>query len=298
MNALLEQLLPPEVSHSEFEALTRLLDDTDATVASSVRARYKSYGGKIVPALRALVVAQEHEAPRDVLIGIVREFQQAALEALLRHIQTRSEESLDVDLEHSVILLSQFGYPETDPESVRSQLDALALRVHALFIKSHNPTDLGLLLSVNQAFFEEAGFHAALEGDYYNPNNSFIHTVLASKRGIPISLSVLYMLVAERAGITLHGIGMPAHFVVFYPELDVYIDAFNNGAFLTEQDCQRFIVGSGFVFESSMLGRVSNLAIILRMLRNLIFSYTKRRTEWEVQALQEVSHAIIETMNQ
>jgi regulator of sirC expression with transglutaminase-like and TPR domain len=298
-NAALGSLLPAHVSPSEFEAITHLLDDSDRAVVESVHNKLKSYGGAIVPALQHLYEHEEDAHARDFLLSLIREMRNDALQTLLEHIHERSESGKDIDLEESLILLSKFGYPETNSDEVKERLDALALRVHALYVKAHNPTELGLLLSINQAFFEEEGFSGVQDDDdYHNPDGSYAHRLLQRKRGIPISLSVLYILVAERAGVSLHGVGMPAHFVVYHPELDVYIDAFNNGAFLTYQDCKKFIAGAGFAFEPSMLERATNLAIVLRMLRNLIFAYTKADAMWDVAALQEVSHTIIETMNQ
>jgi regulator of sirC expression with transglutaminase-like and TPR domain len=277
-------ILPQGLRLAEFEAIVKLLDDTDVVVRTSVRERLESFGTSLVPALRLLsgILNKDNENDKNeqalsLLESIVRRYQTEAIEELLRLIITSAEHGSDPELEPSLVALSAFGYPETSTEAVRERLDAIALRVHALFMKSANRTELGLLMCLNQAFFEEEGFRGALDDTYYNPENTYLHALLHEKIGIPISLSSLYMLVAERAGVVLHGIGMPAHFVVYHPELDVYIDTYNNGAFLTEADCKRFIVEAGFVFDPAMLTRVSNLAIILRMARNLIFAYSRTR---------------------
>jgi len=302
------RLLPPEVNASEFEALTRLFDDPDAMVSSTVRTKLLSYGAMTAPSLRALYEQTTLEMlpntlTQELLLGVLHEYQSRALKGLVGMIKAAAEHNGDIDLERAVVGLSQFGYPETDAVFVQERLDALALRTHALFVKAQKHNELSLLLSINQAFFEEYGFRPTPDEDYYSPDNSYVHAMLQSKRGIPISLSALYLLVAERAGVPLHGIGMPSHFLVYHPELDVYIDTFNNGAFLTEKDCKKFIQDSGLLFDPSMLAPVSNLAILLRMIRNLIFAYnriaySRPHAEWEVTALQEVSDAIIESMNQ
>ncbi len=302
MNAELEILLPSTVSKSEFDALLHLLDDPDSTVTASVRSKLESYGGGVVPALRKALeheecVAQSTQS-REIVLAVIHDFQTQTLERLISMVNDASDSGADIDLEKAITVISKFGYPETDAEAIKERLDAMALRIHALFVKSQNPSELGLLLAVNQAFFEEEGFCAAADGLYHHPDNSYIHVVLNSKTGIPISLSALYILVAERAGVNLYGIGMPAHFVVYHPELDVFIDTFNNGAFLTHNDCKKFIQGAGFVFDPSMLEKVTNLAIILRVIRNLIFAHTKRNEHWEVSVLEEISHTIIEAMNQ
>jgi regulator of sirC expression with transglutaminase-like and TPR domain len=292
------EFLPPRISPGEFRALYALLDDSDERVRLAVRQKLKSYGGVIAPCLRSLERREENPLIKQSCAFVVKSFRQDALLEIMDTVKNAAIANADIDLENALGLLSRFGYPETDPDEIGKTLDALALRVHALFMKSQQHNDLGLLMSVNQAFFEEAQFAGAEDEAYHHPDNSYAHALLKTKRGIPISLCALYLLVADRAGVTLYGVGMPAHFVVYSPELDIFIDTFNKGAFLSREDCRKFIKGAGFVFDPSMLERVSNTAILLRMIRNLIFAYSKTSDEWEVAALQEISATIVEMMNQ
>lgn len=298
LQSIMQEHLPPTVAEKEFRALYSLLDDTDESVCLAVRQKLKSYGGTIAPCLRSIWRTETNEHICHSLQLVVQSFQQDALFELVDMVKGTDPDTNDINLEAAILLLSRFGYPETDPIAIAQALDAIALRVHALFMKAPQHNELGLLLSVNQAFFEEAQFAGAEDEAYHHPDNSYAHTLLKSKRGIPISLCALYLLVAERAGVSLFGVGMPAHFVVYHPELDIFIDTFNKGAFLSRDDCKRFIHGAGFTYEPSMLDRVSNIAILLRMIRNLIFAYSKSDNNWEVAALQEISAAILETMNQ
>jgi regulator of sirC expression with transglutaminase-like and TPR domain len=297
LQSLMQEYLPSAVTEKEFRALYSLLDDTDETVCLAVRQKLKSYGGAIAPCLRTIERMETNEHVRQSLQMVVQSFQQDALFELVDMIKGTSAGN-DIDLEAAMMLLSRFGYPETDAATIGKALDAIALRVHALFMKAQQHNELGLLLSVNQAFFEEAQFAGVEDEAYHHPDNSYAHALFKSKRGIPISLCTLYLLVAERAGVGLYGVGMPAHFIVYNPELDIFIDTFNKGAFLSREDCKRFIQGAGFTYEPSMLDRVPNIAILLRMIRNLIFAYSKSHDDWEVAALQEISAAILETMNE
>lgn len=293
-------LLPSDVRHSEFKALLTLMDDDDQEVLELVKQKIVGYGRAIAPVLRWLREKHENLLIRLFSDESYERFQKDTIASLIS-MALESETSAEaLNLEQMLIKVSQFGYPEILPEDISEQLDAMALRVHQHFIKSPQATELNLLLSINRVFFEEEGFSGVRSEKYYVPDMSFIHHVLQEKVGIPISLSCLYLLVAERAGVTLHGIGMPAHFLVYHPELDIYIDTFNNGVFLTHNDCKQFIVQSGFVYDPTMLQRVSNLAILLRFTRNLMFAYEKQQSQgyWERQLLEELSHTIIEVMNQ
>lgn len=116
---------------------------------------------------------------------------------------------------------------------------------------------------------------------------------MKTRIGIPISLSAAYMLVGERVGIELDGIGMPLHFLVFHPVLRVYIDVFNFGVFISREDCKHFISKSNFDFNDSMLDKVSNRTIIIRMIRNLIYAHSRNQEMWEAEQLQNTLDELI-----
>ncbi|MCU0427171.1 MAG: transglutaminase-like domain-containing protein [Candidatus Kapabacteria bacterium] len=298
--SLEQAYFPPHATLKEYEAVRSLLDDPDSRISGAAKEKLRSYGAKISPVLRTDLRENIITDPQAITIAtaVLRSFQREAIDGLLDMVRECSEARRDLNLEEMFIGLSQFGYPETDAEALRKGLDDIALRVHALFMKSQQHNELGLVLSMNQAFFEESRFSGAADDEYHHPDNTYAHIVMRRRLGIPISLCVAYLLVAERADVGVYGVGMPAHFVVYHPELDVFIDAFGKGAFLSRDDCKRFIRDAGFSFEESMLEKSSNIAILLRMIRNLIFAYTKMQAEWEVEALHELSATIIEAMNQ
>lgn len=287
----------PSLNEAEFLAVVQLLDDPDEEMAEALAQKLRSYGSGIVPLLRYYLAETINPRAQQTLEGVVHSFQQEALSALETMVRTAVAEQKDIDLEDALLLISRFGYPETDTEGVSARLDEISLRVHVLFIQTPQHNDLSLLMCINRAFFEEEKFRGA-EHEYYNPDNSYLHTLIERKRGIPISLAVLYILVAERAGVDLYGIGLPAHFVVFHPELNVFIDAYNNGAFLSESDCRRFVNDMGFEFDKTMLSRVPNTYIVMRMLKNIIHAHSKRNEPWEATVLQQSLDTIAEVLSE
>ena len=132
--------------------------------------------------------------------------------------------------------------------------------------------------------FAELGFYG--NGDnYYDPNNSFLDKVLDRRTGIPISLSVVCLEIGWRLGLPLAGLGLPGHFIVGYgvPDAPVYIDAFNGGAILTEDDCLalcRVSFSERRAFREQFLIPASRKAILFRMLLNLKQIYL-RQENWE-----------------
>lgn len=289
----------PIAEGTELRSLLSLLDDTDTTVTTAVQNKLVSYGSSVVPALRELIIQQAElsddgdENPSIVNArACIRALQTEALSELLEKIIDAHIDATDIDLEASVFALSRFGYPEIELKKYREKLDSIALRVHDIFIQVRNASDLTLLLSLNTVFFEQEDFRGATK-NYYAPENSYICKLLDQKRGIPISISIIYMLIAERIGAELHGIGMPLHFLVYHPALNVFIDTFNHGAFISREDCEQFIRQSGFSYSDKMLKKSSNVSIVTRIMRNLIYAHSRYDQKWEAETLQETLDQIL-----
>jgi len=138
---------------------------------------------------------------------------------------------------------------------------------------SHNSDPHSLIIEINRYLFTEEGFRGN-EDDYYDPRNSFLNDVLDIKTGIPITLSVLYIEIASRLGLTLLGVGFPGHFIVKYSgmEGEILVDPFNKGRILSIKDCKEIldrIYGGRMQFHSEFLQPVTKKEILSRMLHNL-----------------------------
>jgi len=111
----------------------------------------------------------------------------------------------------AAISVAQDEYPGLDPQGVLAQVDALAER-----LKRRVPADavaLQKLRFLNRYFFQDLGF-AGNVNDYYDPRNSYLHEVLGMRRGIPITLALLYVELATQIGLTARGVSFPGHFLV------------------------------------------------------------------------------------
>jgi regulator of sirC expression with transglutaminase-like and TPR domain len=132
--------------------------------------------------------------------------------------------------------------------------------------------------------FEELDLHGNAD-NYYDPNNSFLDKVLDRRAGIPISLSMICLEIGWRLGLPMAGLGLPGHFIVGYgvPDAPLYIDAFNRGIVLSEDDCldlARVPVSERLTFREQFLIPTSKKAILYRMLLNLKQIYL-RQENWE-----------------
>jgi regulator of sirC expression with transglutaminase-like and TPR domain len=172
--------------------------------------------------------------------------------------------------------LAQDEYPELDVQQVLGDVDQLLAR-----IKRRIPADaapLQRLRMLNQFFFRELSFGGNVN-DYYDPDNSYLNAVLRTRRGIPISLAVIWVELAQGLGLNARGVGFPGHFMVKVnlPKGQVVIDPFNGQSLSREELSERlepYKRRSGLVDEFDVpMGLYLQAAmpreIIGRMLRNL-----------------------------
>jgi regulator of sirC expression with transglutaminase-like and TPR domain len=111
---------------------------------------------------------------------------------------------------HGAVSIAMHQMDEVDPAEVDATLQRYADTVRSR-VRGQQPQ--ALLAHLHEVLFEEEGFRGNRE-DYYNPSNSYLPAVLATKRGLPITLSLIYKVVAERLGLRAWGVGLPGHFLV------------------------------------------------------------------------------------
>lgn len=182
----------------------------------------------------------------------------------------------DIPLLEAAASIAQDEYPELDVQQVLSDCDLLLAR-----IKRRLPADaaaLQRLRVLNQFFFRDLGF-AGNVNNYYDPDNSFLHLVLRSRRGIPISLAILWMELAQGLGLVAKGVNFPGHFMVkvSLPKGQVVIDPFNGQSLSREELTERlepYKRRSGLVDEFDVplglyLQASSHREVLARLLRNL-----------------------------
>lgn len=196
-----------------------------------------------------------------------REFREAA---------DRPEELIDLGRAALAIALPE--YPTLDFSAYLGRINDLAAEVAER--AGRHADEYRTIASLNFVLFVSHGF-CGNRAEYYDPQNSFLNRVIERKTGIPITLSVLYMEVAERVGLPTHGIGFPGHFMVTARAGgdDVFIDPFNSGDIKTEEDLRTMLqqmYGGQRTLSAEHLQPVSKRYILLRMLANLKAIYARK----------------------
>jgi regulator of sirC expression with transglutaminase-like and TPR domain len=184
--------------------------------------------------------------------------------------------SAPLDLAEVALALARDEYPNLDVEATLAELAGMA---HEVRPRLRGPL-LAQVEGLCRYLFHEMGFRGD-ERDYYNPRNSYLNEVLERRTGIPITLSVVAMAVAERAGLTVVGVGLPGHFVVKAVRADqeILFDPYHGGRLLLPGQCEalvRQVTNTPFDATPEALAAVPLGLIVLRMLSNLKGNYLRQ----------------------
>jgi regulator of sirC expression with transglutaminase-like and TPR domain len=203
---------------------------------------------------------------------------------------TTAANAAGTSLAPAALLIARIEYPRLDVEAYLGKLDAMGelarQAVQRRLERTSDNSSLACIKAVNECLFDELHFVGNRE-KYEDPRNSCLNEVLDRRTGIPITLCVVYMEVARRAGLQIDGVNFPGHFLVRCPEVGsrgsggLIIDPFHGGALLSEQDCRLLLqrqVGSEVAFSRSLLAPTTRMQIIVRMLINLKRIYVHMRS--------------------
>jgi regulator of sirC expression with transglutaminase-like and TPR domain len=165
----------------------------------------------------------------------------------------------------------EIAYPELDVQHYRSRIDDLCQAARAQlspFVSlAEQAETLSDYIFIQQRFQGNSAY-------YQDPRNSYLNEVLERRLGIPISLSVIYIAIAQELGLPANGVGLPGHFIVGIrdTENEVYLDPFHGGVRLSIADCLQLVheaTGFSGAFQPEWLKPVSSVVILTRMLNNL-----------------------------
>jgi regulator of sirC expression with transglutaminase-like and TPR domain len=279
---------------SEFLSLITLLDDPDTRIASAVEERLRFRGASILGPLLEFIDVSGDDLAKVRATALAKEFNEKILIEGFSRIRKNIQDKRRSALEDGVFLIAQYGYPRLDIEFYKAELDALAGMLHDRVAGIHAPLDV--LAATNDFFFSTRGFKGNHE-NFLDADNSYINQVLDKRLGIPISLSVVYVLVAgHRLGLPFSGVSTPGHFLVRYdgdPAEPLFIDAYNNGTILREKDIKKFLFTSGLPYYESFIRPASARMILLRMLRNLIVLFQEKKDEESYRAFKRFQNTLL-----
>ena len=218
-------------------------------------------------------------------------------------VQESPDSSETIPLLEAAVCIAQDAYPDLDVQQVLDDVDQLQLRLKQRALDASEPVQL--LNAVNQFFYNELGFGGNLN-NYYDPDNSYLNAVLRTRRGIPISLAVLWMELAQALRLRAHGVSFPGHFLIkiLLPQGQVILDPVTGRSLSREELSERLepylnsrnaeegvpMVDGSDRDLASFLRSATSRQILVRMLRNLKEIH---RSEGDWQRLIDVQCRLI-----
>ncbi|MDH5610743.1 MAG: transglutaminase-like domain-containing protein [Cyclobacteriaceae bacterium] len=171
-------------------------------------------------------------------------------------------------------LIATYQYPDLEYEELSMQIDQMYFDVWTSFRDDLAPFDQ--VRTINRVVFDKLKFRANTR-NFHSPANSMINAVLDSHKGNPISLSSIYLLIAQRLKLPIYGVSLPNLFILVYKTDAVrfYINVFNKGLIFTKEDIDNYIDHLQLSRHEIFYEPCSHLEIVNRFLRNLIVSFEK-----------------------
>lgn len=274
----------------EIRALINLLDDPDRLVNQAVTEKISEKGLDAVPSLEK---AWESTIDQDI---------QQKIEDLIQYIQFRYiQNELRVwssdrnnELIYGAYLVAKYQYPDLYFSEIEEQLERIRKDIW-LEINS-NLTALEKVRIINHMLFSRHRFNQN-SANFYSPRNSFINQVLETKRGNPISLSIIYATVANKLNLPISGVNLPLNYILAWKDpffeddpngILFYINPYKRGSVLSKKDIDHFLEQQKLEPRQEYYIPCSNNTTIERMLRNLIFSYEKLGYKDKVEEINQL----------
>jgi regulator of sirC expression with transglutaminase-like and TPR domain len=266
----------------EIKALIHLIDDPDENVYLHVRDQLLKYGPDAIPYLES---SWEHDQ-----FGLIF---QSRIETLIHEIQfdevknelTNWVNSSEKDLLLGAITIARYQYPGLDEQVIHETIQQL--RRDVWLELNDDMTAFERIKIFNKVFFDIYNFHGDAK-NFHSPMNSCINTVIESKKGNPLSLCLIYSVVAQSLDMPVYGVNLPNHFILAYIDENgsshfltdkneygvlFYINAFSRGSIFNTKDITEFLDNLNLPHERSYFEPCSNSDVIRRMITNLIASF-------------------------
>jgi regulator of sirC expression with transglutaminase-like and TPR domain len=260
------------MSPKELKALVTLLEDDDIEVVHHVEHEIRAFGTTIIPLLEEQWESVFNPTLQRRIEDLIHELQFELFGERLTHWN----ESESDDLLKGLWILATYQYPDLEYEELFQQIEQIYQEVWRHMQDDLQPYDK--IRIINQVLFDQLKFRANTK-NFHSPGNSMINTVLESKKGNPISLSAIYMMVARRLNMPVYGVNLPNLFILTYKdeleEFQFYINVFNKGLIFSREDIDNYIEHLQLPPQDIYYDPCSNRDIILRFLRNLIVSFEK-----------------------
>ncbi|MFT5337210.1 MAG: regulator of sirC expression with transglutaminase-like and TPR domain [Sphingobacteriales bacterium] len=271
------------MNKAKINSLIQLLDDPDERIFHQVRQALMDCGREAIPELELFWERNDFEAIfMQRVENLIHDIQFSdTIHRLKSWIKDGGGNLFD-----GAMIVSAYQYPDLDPITIKDKIKTLA---KTIWMDMNNTfTAFEKVKIINHYFYGDFGFSGNRK-NFHNPSNSFINCVLETKKGNPLSLSILYMLIAEELDEPIVGVNLPNHFVVGYLDQNnitahlsdnpqsvlFYINCFSKGMTLQKNELFSFLEQLEIEPTSAYFEPCANMDTIRRMLINLKMAFQK-----------------------
>jgi len=271
------------VNNSEIKALITLLDDTDSSVYSTVGDKILSIGKEIIPFLETEWETSFSPIVQERIENLIHLINLSTVKNKLYEWKNSSKQ----DLLEGAFIVASYQYPDLDKDELEADICQLYYELWSHITEGMSTIDK--IKSINHVFFQQQKYSPNTK-NFHSPKNSYINLVMETKKGNPITLCIIYLLITQRMGLSIYGVNLPNLFVLTYKdsEQQFYINVFNRGLIFSREDVETYIGQLNKTPKEEYFSPCGNLDIIIRMINTLIISYQKLNDEEKVIELQEL----------
>jgi hypothetical protein len=292
-------------SDERLRAMVSLLDDPDPGIHLRVQQDLDALGVHAVAQLEELWIQAEEVKERRSLEKVIHRLQWNNIQCHL----TAWLEGDRSDLLSALCIIARYQYPNLDEQAVRQTLQAI--RIEVWMGLNEQMTALEQVRHLNFVLFRVHKFRGNTD-EYLNPNNNFINKVLETRKGNPLMIGLVYMLIAQKLDLPIYGVNLPQHFVLAYLEQGsysgqnksedfqqesyrrplFYINAFNMGSVFGKRDLDQFLRMVHVEPKDQFYRACTNTEILLRLCANLESSYRDAEEFHKISEIKKLTQLI------
>ncbi len=286
-----------QVSEKEFKALITLLDDNDSEVYSHVSDKLFSLGVEGIPLLESAWETSENQLIQTRLEDLINKIQFSNVkDRLIKWIDKGGE-----DLLEGALLVAKFQYPDLDEFKITQKVETISKNVWIELNPALSPLEEAHV--INHVFFQLHGFFghqtAQLDADL-----GYLNNLLDSKKGNSLSLSILYLILAQKNDLPIYGVNLPYHFIMAYSRKHLtdeelaandqeksvmfYINPLNIGIAFSRSEITHYLEQMKVKTHSKFFSPCNNLEIIKTLIYNQLSCYDQTGHTDKAHQLKEL----------
>ena len=272
------------MNREDIKAMVSLLDDTDVEVVSIIETNLKNLGQEAIPILK------REKENKGLNPTVQKKLEDLVHDMHLSNLFAEFEiwkNTNTSDLLTGLWLISKYQFPDLKIESISEEIKNIQMEIWLRTQDKMHPNDMVKVL--NEVIFEYFMFEPNIK-NFHSPSNSMFNLVLKEKKGNPVALSCLYILLAQKLDLPIYGVNLPNLFVLIfdYPGYRFYLNPFNRGQVFVEKDIDDYLKQMNIEPNEKYYKSCSNTEIIKRILTNLSFAYQKAGEEDKRMEINEI----------